>query len=167
VRGARLHLKRGRGTGGALPRCTTWAQAAVAADARCGYRRKGAALPCGPGLSVAEGKGRRGGCWKAARLGWAGGTGPARCARGRPSWAGAVRREDLRAENREGEERKEFPFSFSKQIFQKHFKFKFQFSLRFLINTNIHKLICSSMYASLVANLIFDFGFIKIITFLC
>jgi len=34
-----------------------------------------------------------------------------------------------------GEEKEFSFFSFSKQIFQKHFKFKFQFSLKFLINT--------------------------------
>ena len=49
TRGARLRLKRGRGAGRAIPRRATWARAAVAADARCGCGRKGAALTCGPG----------------------------------------------------------------------------------------------------------------------
>ena len=151
-------------------------------DRGCGCGRKEAALTCGPGRSATGGEreARRQLLqrWAGAELGWRGAgpemrrrgetgdrcwAGPAWDATGRPSQDGA----SARAENRGGEKRKNFPFSFSKQIFQKHFKFKFQFSLRFLINTNIHKLICSSMYASLVANLIFDFCFIKIITFLC
>jgi len=47
--GARLRLKRGQGAGRAIPRRVTWARAAVAADARCGCGKKGAALTCGPG----------------------------------------------------------------------------------------------------------------------
>jgi len=96
--------------------------------------------------AVSDWRGKGGAAAVAAALGWRGvgpemrrrgeagdlcWAGPAWDARGRPSRAGA----SARAENRGGEKRKNFPFSFSKQIFQKHFKFKFQFSLKFLINT--------------------------------
>ena len=78
--------------------------------------------PSGPaGLAGPNGRG--------ARLGWRG------CGAGLRCWA-AGKEMAMGPKVQEERERGIFPFSFSKQIFQKHFKYKFQLDFELIWNSN-------------------------------